>query len=54
MGRNIETAKYHKVDVWGWRCPQCGRFNESGVDPAILDFLFCGDCNKYFKPVEAE
>lgn len=50
-GEGMEEVKYHVLEMWGWDCPECGYWNETGDDPIHANTLRCDVCDGEFVPV---
>jgi len=40
-------------NVWGWDCPECGRWNEEVDGPNYQGRVVCEECFEEFTPVPA-
>ena len=47
----MDEAKYHELEMWGWDCPKCKYWNETGDDPGYDKTIFCEECAEEFIPV---
>lgn len=48
--RIMKTADYFELQMWSWRCPYCGEWQDEKNDPAKVAVFHCQFCGKSSKP----
>lgn len=45
---SMKTVKVEELQMWGFECPDCGHWNETGEDPTYYETITCDECGKEF------
>lgn len=46
-----KLVEYKEIECWGWKCPNCGCWNETRTNPGYKAIVYCENCKNKFTPV---